>query len=179
MLNLENFWINMKGVRRKSSGLISPDWMALGFQGENPSTDFRAMGALGLFQLLYFSQHRTQTARMILEESSNKDRYFPFAAAGINITQFVMEMFVETRFHKPIFNYFESLTSLYLSHFKDGISTDENCVQASCSIIHNVYCDIFEEFYMLWVRRGARDMMTFSIIFFELKETLKEKYSVL
>ena len=32
---------------------ITPQWQDIGFQGNNPATDFRGMGLLGLQALLY------------------------------------------------------------------------------------------------------------------------------
>lgn len=36
----------------------------------------------GLQQLVFFAEHRTHEAQVILNESTNPKRYFPFAAAG-------------------------------------------------------------------------------------------------
>ena len=60
------------------------DWTELGFQSRlEPSTDFRGMGLLGLYQLNYFSQARTGIAKMVLDESFNPSRrYFPFSVTG-------------------------------------------------------------------------------------------------
>jgi hypothetical protein len=48
------------------------DWGIVGFQGKDPSTDFRGMGLLGLEQLLYFSKY--DAARDILQDSDHPRR---------------------------------------------------------------------------------------------------------
>lgn len=40
-------------VGHKLEARISKQWQDLGFQGNNPATDFRGMGMLGLQCLLY------------------------------------------------------------------------------------------------------------------------------
>lgn len=89
---------------------IGPHWKELGFQGNDPKTDLRGMGLLGLHNLLYFCSNYTKTARNILLHSnhpslwyvcflnrrfrcltlqyifSQKSYRYPFAVAGINLT---------------------------------------------------------------------------------------------
>ncbi len=102
---LESLWMNMKPhTRRASNTVVCADWMALGFQGNDPTTDFRSLGLLGLYQLVYFSLHRTPRAHMVLAELSKPGKYYPFAVIGINISQFVMELFNEHRLHRMIFD---------------------------------------------------------------------------
>eukprot|EP01031_Cornospumella_fuschlensis_P029965 gene29965-36191_t len=57
---LVEFWRSMKGNK-------TIDWLELGFQGSDPSTDFRSMGILALTQLIHFSNNRSDTAKMILD----------------------------------------------------------------------------------------------------------------
>ncbi|CAI9265769.1 unnamed protein product [Lactuca saligna] len=75
-------------------GLISDEWKKMGWQGKDPSTDFRGAGFISLENLLFFAktfsisfQHllRKQGARGVAWE-------YPFAAAGVNITFMLMKM---------------------------------------------------------------------------------------
>ncbi|NXX46403.1 ELMD2 protein, partial [Tricholaema leucomelas] len=50
---------------------ISKQWCDIGFQGDDPKTDFRGMGLLGLVNLVYFSKHYTDEARQILSRSNH------------------------------------------------------------------------------------------------------------
>lgn len=43
-------------------GRYGPHWAALGFQGDDPATDLRGAGVLGLLQLLYLQQHDAAAA---------------------------------------------------------------------------------------------------------------------
>lgn len=51
------------------SGMITKQWAEIGFQGEDPSTDFRGMGILGLMNLSYFADHYIEAAKQILQHS--------------------------------------------------------------------------------------------------------------
>ncbi|XP_040437130.1 ELMO domain-containing protein 2 isoform X4 [Falco naumanni] len=50
---------------------ITKQWCDIGFQGDDPKTDFRGMGLLGLVNLVYFSKHYTDEARQILSRSNH------------------------------------------------------------------------------------------------------------
>ena len=60
-------------------------WVLLGFQGRDPATDFRGMGILGLYLLLFFAKNFPQQTRNIL----GSERTYPFAITGINLAHFI------------------------------------------------------------------------------------------
>lgn len=60
--------------------------MLVGFQGNDPSTDFRGSGQLGLENLLFFVSARNEYAQEVLKFSLDKETWYFFAVAGINIT---------------------------------------------------------------------------------------------
>ena len=70
------------GRRKKKKRVLNIE------QGTDPATDFRGMGLLGLLNLLYFAETRTEKARAILASH----REYPFAVAGINITSMLLEL---------------------------------------------------------------------------------------
>lgn len=178
---LESLWMNMKpNTRRSTDTLLSPDWLALGFQGNDPTTDFRSLGLLGLYQLVYFSLHRTPIAQMVLQElSRHPGKYYPFAVIGINISQFVMELFHEYRLHRAVFDSYRNIMMACSPLVRDAPSDDGNCVNYCAETIHDVYCVVFEEFYLLWVVRDPADIMAFNDLFAELKATLRQRYASL
>lgn len=45
---LVSIWIGIKGENDKLESKITKRWTEIGFQGTNPSTDFRGMGLLAL-----------------------------------------------------------------------------------------------------------------------------------
>jgi len=51
-IHLFQFWMTIY-PDTKLQNRVSDDWKELGFQGDDPKTDFRGMGILGLNQPLY------------------------------------------------------------------------------------------------------------------------------
>ena len=64
---------------------ISPCWRTLGFQQDDPSTDLRGCGALGLRQLLHFCERGG--AHAVLAGAFRDDMVgFPLPVASLNVT---------------------------------------------------------------------------------------------
>ncbi len=61
--------------------LVSPRWLTLGFQQDNPRADLRGCGALGLRQLLHFVR---KCPPAVLPEAA--ESAFPLAASSLNVT---------------------------------------------------------------------------------------------
>lgn len=78
------------------SEIVSNRWSHIGFQGEDPGTDFRGMGVLGLLQLEYLSRKPQQLARDLLSRSLNEEHSYPFAIVGINITYSLLNLFKDS-----------------------------------------------------------------------------------
>eukprot|EP01025_Chloroclados_australasicus_P004692 TRINITY_DN1121_c2_g3_i1.p1 TRINITY_DN1121_c2_g3~~TRINITY_DN1121_c2_g3_i1.p1 ORF type:complete len:305 (+),score=42.59 TRINITY_DN1121_c2_g3_i1:62-916(+) len=76
-------------------GIKNPKWKEMGWQGEDPSTDFRGAGMLGLYNLLYFADNSPNTFMILLNKSDGvrSEWEYPFGAAGINVTFSLVEMF--------------------------------------------------------------------------------------
>ncbi|KAK3141896.1 hypothetical protein QOZ80_4BG0339600 [Eleusine coracana subsp. coracana] len=75
-------------------GLVSDQWKEMGWQGKDPSTDFRGGGFISLENLLYFSRNYPKSFRVLLCKQ-NGDRAlweYPFAVAGVNITFMLIQM---------------------------------------------------------------------------------------
>ncbi|KAG6398721.1 hypothetical protein SASPL_140190 [Salvia splendens] len=76
------------GVELQS--LKSDQWKEMGWQGNDPSTDFRGAGFISLENLLFFAKTfssllRKQTGKRAMWE-------YPFAVAGVNITFMIFQM---------------------------------------------------------------------------------------
>uniref|UniRef100_A0A8C6XUW2 ELMO domain containing 2 n=1 Tax=Naja naja TaxID=35670 RepID=A0A8C6XUW2_NAJNA len=67
---LMELW-NLLMPHEKLKARITKQWCDIGFQGDDPKTDFRGMGMLGLTNLLYFSKHYPHEARRILIRSNH------------------------------------------------------------------------------------------------------------
>ncbi|XP_025824090.1 ELMO domain-containing protein A-like isoform X2 [Panicum hallii] len=83
-------------------GLVSDQWKDMGWQGKDPSTDFRGGGYISLENLLYFSKNFPKSFQELLGKK-NGDRAlweYPFAVAGVNITFMLIQM-LELQAAKP------------------------------------------------------------------------------
>lgn len=66
---------------------VSEQWKALGFQGNDPATDFRGMGLLGLKHLVFFAEkYPTDWRELLSSQTRRRERQYPVAVAGINLT---------------------------------------------------------------------------------------------
>lgn len=71
---------------------VSPQWKILGFQGNDPATDFRGMGLLAVKHLLYMATHYTTLLKELCQNQTD-DHYYPVATAGINMSKFLFDFF--------------------------------------------------------------------------------------
>ncbi|XP_055808160.1 uncharacterized protein LOC129876696 isoform X2 [Solanum dulcamara] len=75
-------------------GLISEQWKEMGWQGKDPSTDFRGAGFISLENLLYFARNFPRSFQDLLQKQEG-DRAlweYPFAVAGVNITFMLIQI---------------------------------------------------------------------------------------
>jgi len=78
----------------KLENRVSEQWKSMGFQGTDPTTDFRGMGIFGLDNLVYMAEHHNEKFRKIVNgQIDRKDREYPTCTAGINITQMLFDIF--------------------------------------------------------------------------------------
>ncbi|KAH7670336.1 ELMO domain-containing protein [Dioscorea alata] len=75
-------------------GLISDQWKQMGWQGRDPSTDFRGAGFISLENLLFFAKTFNASFQKLLNKQGGKRSAweYPFAVAGVNITFMIMQM---------------------------------------------------------------------------------------
>ncbi|WOK98926.1 ELMO domain-containing protein A-like isoform X3 [Canna indica] len=76
-------------------GLISNQWKEMGWQGKDPSTDFRGGGFISLENLLFFAKNYPRSFQELLQkQEGNRAMWeYPFAVAGVNITFMLIQMF--------------------------------------------------------------------------------------
>lgn len=68
---------------------VSEGWVAIGFQGPNPDTDFRGGGLLALKCLVYIFEaypHKMLEVVSSQKPSDNAKKWYPVCVAGINVT---------------------------------------------------------------------------------------------
>ncbi|KAK2969291.1 hypothetical protein RJ640_030832 [Escallonia rubra] len=75
-------------------GLVSDQWKEMGWQGKDPSTDFRGAGFISLENLLFFAKTFSTSFQRLLNKQGGKRAAweYPFAVAGVNITFMIMQM---------------------------------------------------------------------------------------
>ncbi|XP_054807195.1 uncharacterized protein LOC129309595 [Prosopis cineraria] len=75
-------------------GLISDQWKEMGWQGRDPSTDFRGAGFISLENLLFFAKTFSTSFQRLLKKQGERGAAweYPFAVAGVNITFMMMQM---------------------------------------------------------------------------------------
>ncbi|KAK4753627.1 hypothetical protein SAY87_001731 [Trapa incisa] len=79
---------------KELQGLVSDQWKDMGWQGRDPSTDFRGAGFISLENLLFFAKtFSTSFERLLKKEGGKRAAWeYPFAVAGVNITFMIMQM---------------------------------------------------------------------------------------
>ncbi|KAL8129802.1 LOW QUALITY PROTEIN: hypothetical protein V2J09_018957 [Rumex salicifolius] len=74
--------------------LISDQWKEMGWQGKDPSTDFRGGGFISLENLLFLAKKFPKTFQDLLHKKEGERALweYPFAVAGVNITFMLIQM---------------------------------------------------------------------------------------
>ncbi|XP_067614971.1 ELMO domain-containing protein 2 [Eurosta solidaginis] len=129
-------------------GRITKQWQDIGFQGDDPKTDFRGMGILGLENLLYFSREYRDAAHHVLLHSKHPVYGYTFAIVGINLTAMAYRLLKSGDAKVHFYNAAQSLNqALSLAHF------------------HKFYCYLLFEFDRFWMESGPTNIMDFREIY--------------
>lgn len=122
----------------------SVQWQEIGFQGNDPKTDIRGMGMLGLDNLHFFAEVYNNEALNVLSHSLHPTAGYPFAILGINITDFAYNLLRDGTAKTHFYN---------VSHRLPGIDS-----------FHHFYCYLFLEFDKFWIVSKPTDIMDFARI---------------
>lgn len=128
-------------------------WQNIGFQGDDPKTDFRGMGILGLQNLLFFAREYNSAAKHILSHSHHPKHGYSFAIVGINLTHMAFRLLVDGCAKSHIFN-----ACTHYSH--GGKATGKPTLRH----FHHLYSYLFVEFDKFWLAEKPRDVMEFNRI---------------
>ncbi|XP_030754901.1 ELMO domain-containing protein 2 [Sitophilus oryzae] len=126
----------------KLESRVTRQWQIIGFQGDDPKTDFRGMGLLGLENLLYFSTEYKSSAHHVLSHSFHPTYGYCFAIVGINLTSMAWSLLRDGSAKTYFYNTSKSLPTIRL--------------------FHSFYSYLFYEFDRFWVESKPRDIMEFS-----------------
>ena len=149
MIALQSLWSNLQSDKTPPPSIPDKKWKDLGFQGQDPSTDFRGMGMLGLDQLLAYTQIAPKSAHNLWQQSNLGSAWFTFATVGINITALLYSLLVS-----------RSADEYFYTH-------------PSIEDFNRAYQLVFEKFGQYWVVEEAKDVMDFSRIFGKLRLDLE------
>ncbi|XP_072318801.1 ELMO domain-containing protein 2 [Eucyclogobius newberryi] len=138
---LPKLWdLLMPSVKLESR--ITKQWGDIGFQGDDPKTDFRGMGLLGLINLIFFSENYTEEARQVLSHANHPKLGYSYAIVGINLTEMAYSL-LKCGALKPHF-YNTVVGSPELQHF------------------HQLYCFLAYEFDKFWLSEEPESIMLFN-----------------
>nr|CAG4644177.1 EOG090X0AMT [Lepidurus arcticus] len=126
------------------SARVTRQWQEIGFQGDDPKTDFRGMGMLGLENLLYFARNYPNAATHVLSHSHHPKHGYSFAIVGINLTSMAYNLWKEGWARSHIYNTCIGVPTL--RHF------------------HQFYCYLVYEFDKCWLAEKPADIMEFGRI---------------
>lgn len=125
-------------------GRVTRQWQDIGFQGDDPKTDFRGMGLLGLENLLAFATDYQEAATYVLSHSHHPVYGYAFAIVGINLTSLAYTLLKQGEAKTYFFNMSRNVPSLKL--------------------FHQFYSYLFYEFDKYWIECKPKDIMEFSNI---------------
>lgn len=114
------------------------------FAGDDPKTDFRGMGMLGLHNLFYFSDYYQRAAHHVLLHSQHPTYGYDFAIVGINLTSLAYHLLEDGTARTHLFNFAKG--SPVMRHF------------------HQFYCYLFCEFDRFWFEAKPQNIMDFNRI---------------
>ncbi|XP_075971671.1 ELMO domain-containing protein 2 [Anticarsia gemmatalis] len=132
---------------------VTKQWQHIGFQGDDPKTDFRGMGLLGLENLLYFAMTYPQVSSHVLSHSLHPTYGYTFAIVGINITSMAYHLLKDGSAKTYMFNAKPHLPSI--------------------NLFHRFYCYLFYEFDKMWIESKPQNIMEFSIIFKKFENAVR------
>ncbi|XP_032887666.1 ELMO domain-containing protein 2 [Amblyraja radiata] len=133
---------------------ITKQWGDIGFQGEDPKTDFRGMGMLGLHNLMFFGEHYPETARQALSQSNHPKMGYSYAIVGINLTEMAYSMLKTGILKTHLYNVVSGAPQMH--HF------------------HEFYCYLMYEFNQFWFKEKPASIMEFNYYREQFHKRVKE-----
>ncbi|KAL7889424.1 hypothetical protein AOLI_G00016820 [Acnodon oligacanthus] len=126
----------------KLDSRITKQWGDIGFQGDDPKTDFRGMGMLGLVNLVFFSENYTNAARQVLSHANHPKLGYSYAIVGINLTEMAYSLL---------------RSGALRMHFYNNVAGKPDMHD-----FHQLYCYLAYEFDKFWVEEEPESIMQFN-----------------
>jgi len=129
---------------REVPPLKSELWKEMGWQGTDPSTDFRGGGYISLENLIFFAKTYPESFQNLLhkQDGTRAEWEYPFAVAGINIS-FMLAQMLDLQSGKP-----STIAGIRFLGFLEG---DEMAFD-------NLYCIAFRMMDAQWLAKRASYM---------------------
>ncbi|XP_031248712.1 ELMO domain-containing protein A-like [Pistacia vera] len=129
---------------RDLPALKSELWKEMGWQGTDPSTDFRGGGFISLENLIFFAKKYPDSFQRLLhkQDGARAEWEYPFAVAGINISFMLIQM-LDLQSGKP--------SSLAGIRFLELLKEEEMAFD-------NLYCVAFQMMDAQWLAKRASYM---------------------
>ncbi|XP_020698990.1 ELMO domain-containing protein C [Dendrobium catenatum] len=129
---------------REIPPLKSELWKEMGWQGTDPSTDFRGGGFISLENLIFFAQNYQDSFQILLHkrDGNRAEWEYPFAVAGINIS-FMLAQMLDLQAGTP--------TSKAGTHFLELLANNE-------SAFDDLFCVAFRLMDAQWLAKRASYM---------------------
>ncbi|KAH9706554.1 ELMO domain-containing protein [Citrus sinensis] len=129
---------------RELPPLKSELWKEMGWQGTDPSTDFRGGGFISLENLIFFAKKYPDSFQRLLhkQDGTRAEWEYPFAVAGINISFMLIQM-LDLQSGKP--------SSSAGIRFLELLEKDEMAFD-------NLYCVAFRMMDAQWLAKRASYM---------------------
>ncbi|XP_006652067.1 ELMO domain-containing protein A-like isoform X3 [Oryza brachyantha] len=145
------------------SSLVSEQWKDMGWQGPNPSTDFRGCGLVGLENLYFFATtYPASYQRLLLKKQGMRATWeYPFAVAGVNVSYMLIQL-LELNAERP-----KSLPGI---NFIKVLSEHEDAFDV-------LYCIAFEMMDAQWLAMRA-SYMQFNQVLEATKQQLERELSL-
>ncbi|MBA0590794.1 uncharacterized protein LOC105804377 [Gossypium raimondii] len=148
---------------RELPSLKSELWKDMGWQGPDPSTDFRGGGFISLENLIFFAKKYPQSfQRLLHKQDGNRSEWeYPFAVAGINISFMLVQM-LDLQSGKP--------SSRAGRRFLELLAEDEMAFD-------DLYCVTFQMMDAQWLLKRA-SYMEFNEILKSTRTRLEHELSL-
>jgi len=170
---LAKLWADLK-PDQELSARICADWGDIGFQGDDPKTDFRGMGMLGLRNIAFFAGDASfgPSARRTLSRSHHPQFWYSWAIVGINLTSLCLEFLKRGLLKESI--YAAAIASSASSSTLDSpVSVNSSSASSSSSStasspclpshFHAIFCRVFIAFDEFWIQR-EKSVMEFNSV---------------
>jgi len=190
---LHRLWTAWYSLDAKTQQRVTPPpvempskrWQRIGFQGSNPISDIRGGAELSIKNMTYFAETYPHTLLQLRRNKSRRNKEmqheipsYPIAAAGINITRLLTDIFnlVEPltgnpkwfcQEQLPYYRFLAAETSGYVEYTDQGA----DYFQMGEKAFNEMFCFAFQYLDWKWDVKKA-SYMDFNLVLQEVKEDL-------